>query len=110
MSVDEFLSSLSDALDQPHVVGLRYPEEKSGPSHEAEMNSTSASNEPSSSTAANGNTAVIKPLTRLHQTCQRRFGSTEALKFEYVEEDGATSEYIQSFYSTLYTGLILLSR
>ena len=96
MSVDEFLSSLSDALDQPHVVGLRYPEERSGPSQETEMKFTSASNEPSSSAVANGNTAVIKPLARLQQTCQRRFGSTEALKFEYVEKDGATSERIIS--------------
>ena len=93
LSVEQFLSSLSDALDQPHVVGLRDPDgTTSGPSHEAGMNSMLASNEPTSNAAANANAAAIKPLTRLHQTCQRRFGSTEALRFEYIEDNGANSE------------------
>ncbi|KAH7886679.1 hypothetical protein F5I97DRAFT_1025287 [Phlebopus sp. FC_14] len=47
---------------------------------------------PSTSAAKPTETVNVNAVSQLHQTCQRVFGSTDALKFEFVEEKGPRSK------------------
>ncbi|KIJ67229.1 hypothetical protein HYDPIDRAFT_107958 [Hydnomerulius pinastri MD-312] len=47
---------------------------------------------PSTGTAKATETVNVNAVTRLHQTCQRVFGNTDALKFEFIEENGPKSK------------------
>jgi hypothetical protein len=93
LSTDEYLhSSLADSRihDTPELV-LEMPQRPSptpSPEPFAPVGDDH-SNDPISPSSR------MQTVARLHQTCQRAFGSTDALKFEFLEENGANSKYIQ---------------
>jgi hypothetical protein len=42
-------------------------------------------------------TSKMQCVAQLHHTCQRVFGKTDMLKFEFIEVDGPNSEYCMTF-------------
>jgi len=52
--------------------------------------------QPSASVTTNPSvdTVSANPISRLHHSCQRTFGSIEPLKFEFIEEGGQRSNYL----------------
>jgi hypothetical protein len=68
------------------------------PQQQALLSTPPSIQQPQPSALATSNPSVdtvsANAISRLHQTCQRTFGSIEPLKFEFIEDGGQRSNYL----------------
>lgn len=89
ISLDRFLSSSSDAdFEDIHYIEVKPATVTQTPLPLPQISipieqPSDASSEPQSSAVKMQNVA------RLHQACQRAFGGSEGLKFDYIQENGS---------------------
>ncbi|KII84788.1 hypothetical protein PLICRDRAFT_179128 [Plicaturopsis crispa FD-325 SS-3] len=89
-SVERFLTSPTDDPDEYYVALARdIASAPSPPPMPLEPPELKSDTKPIPAT--NTGTRMQK-VARIHQTCQRVFGSTDALKYEFLEENGASSK------------------
>lgn len=96
LTIEQFLQSPLeiDKLDVPHNVQGKRPETSPAPLVVPPVTVTSKQ-----STKA-GSPSRMQCIAQLHRTCQRVFGRTDILKFEFIEVDGPNSKplfYVPAF-------------
>jgi hypothetical protein len=92
ISIDRYLSSNSDAdFEDIHYIEVKPVVANLPPSLPELLPPVGDLPNPADASVAEPQSSAIKMqnVARLHQACQRAFGGSEGLKFEYIQEGGA---------------------
>lgn len=85
LTIDQFLQAPADINDRdgPYNYHDRTPTPPPAPKDKEDNNAKGLA-------AVDGN--KVASITQLHQACQRTFGKTDILKYEFIEVDGPNSK------------------